>query len=235
VASGKKGVPQGGVISPLLSNIYLNDVDRMLERAQEKTRAGEQTRVVYARFADDLVILVDLSPQQDRLLQAVEKRLREELGKLQVELNEEKSRVVDLMKGESFGFLGFDFRLTRTRRGLWRPHVAPKAKKRTEVLGKLRQVFRSQVSQPVGNVIVRINSILRGWVNYFRIGDSYRSFKYIRMWTERRVRRHLMRQQNRSGFGWKRWSTAWLHQELGLFSEYRLNSYLPRLNALPDR
>ena len=58
-ASGKKGVPQGGVISPLLSNIYLNEVDRMLERAKEVTRNGEYTYVEYARFADDLVILVD--------------------------------------------------------------------------------------------------------------------------------------------------------------------------------
>lgn len=139
------------------------------------------------------------------------------------------------MKGGELRIPGLDFRLTRTRRGLWRPYVAPKAKKRTEVLSKLRQVFRSQVSHPVDNVIVRINPILRGRVNYFRIGDSHRSFKCVRAWTERRVRRHLMRQQNRSGFGWKTWSTAWLHQELALFNEYRLTLYLPRVNALPDR
>jgi RNA-directed DNA polymerase len=53
-ASGKKGVPQGGVISPLLSNLYLNEVDRMLERAREVTRKGKYTHVEYARFADDL-------------------------------------------------------------------------------------------------------------------------------------------------------------------------------------
>jgi hypothetical protein len=64
----------------------------------------------YARFADDLVILVDSHPRQQWLRQAVEKRLREELTKLQVEVNEEKSRTVDLQRGESFGFLGFDRR-----------------------------------------------------------------------------------------------------------------------------
>ena len=58
-ASGKKGVPQGGVISPLLSNLYLNEVDRMLERAREVTRNGRYTYIDYARFADDLVILID--------------------------------------------------------------------------------------------------------------------------------------------------------------------------------
>jgi RNA-directed DNA polymerase len=58
-ASGKKGVPQGGVISPLLSNLYLNEVDKMLERAKSITRRGQYTYIEYARFADDLVILVD--------------------------------------------------------------------------------------------------------------------------------------------------------------------------------
>ena len=58
-ASGKRGVPQGGVISPLLSNLYLNEVDRMLERAKEVTRYGRWTAIEYARFADDLVVLVD--------------------------------------------------------------------------------------------------------------------------------------------------------------------------------
>jgi RNA-directed DNA polymerase len=85
-ASGKKGVPQGGVVSPLLSNLYLNEVDRMLERAKEVTRRGRYTYVEYARYADDLVILVDAFPQHDWLVKAVEKRLREELAKLGVEL-----------------------------------------------------------------------------------------------------------------------------------------------------
>ena len=119
-ASGKQGVPQGGVISPLLSNIYLTEVDRMLERAREATRYGKYTSVEYARFADDLVILIDAHQRHDWLMAAVEKRLREELAELQVEINEEKSRIVDLRRGESFGFLGFDFRRVRSLRGAWR-------------------------------------------------------------------------------------------------------------------
>ena len=74
-------------------------------------------RVEYTRFADDLVVLVDAHPRQAWLRKAVEKRLREELAKLQVEVNEEKSRRVDLQQGESFGFLGFEFRRIRSRRG----------------------------------------------------------------------------------------------------------------------
>ena len=137
-ASGKKGVPQGGVISPLLSNLYLNEVDRMLERAKEVTRRGQYTYVEYARYADDLVILVDAYPQHDWLLKAVAKRLREELAKLGVEVNEEKSRVVDLAKGESFGFLGFEFRRIRSLGGVWRAQYTPKLTKRTALLGKLK-------------------------------------------------------------------------------------------------
>ena len=109
-ASGKKGVPQGGVISPLLSNLYLNEVDKMLERAREVTRNGKYTYIEYARFADDLVILIDAYKRHDWLVGAVDKRLREEFGKLQVEINDEKSRTVDLERGECFGFLGFEFR-----------------------------------------------------------------------------------------------------------------------------
>ena len=81
-ASGKKGVPQGGVISPLLSNLYLNEVDRMLERAREVTRNGKYTYIEYARFADDLVILIDAYKRHDWLIGAVERRLREELNVL---------------------------------------------------------------------------------------------------------------------------------------------------------
>ena len=117
-ANGKKGVPQGGVISPLLSNVYLNEVDRMLERAKAVTREGRYTYVEYVRWADDLVILVDAYQRHDWLLAAVDQRLREELEHLQVEVNEDKSRTVDLAKGESFGFLGFEFRRVRSLRGV---------------------------------------------------------------------------------------------------------------------
>ena len=103
-ASGKKGVPQGGVISPLLSNLYLNEVDKMLQRAREVTRYGKYTRVEYARCADDLVVLIDAYKRHDWMMGAVNKRLREEVAKLQVEINDEKSRIVDLERGESFAF-----------------------------------------------------------------------------------------------------------------------------------
>src|SRR5215813_1277560 len=101
-ASGRCGVPQGGVISPLLSNLYLNEVNKMLECAREVTRQNGFTVLKYARFADDLVVLVSAHPKQRWLYAAVEKRLREEFAKLEVEVNEQKSRRVDLKREESF-------------------------------------------------------------------------------------------------------------------------------------
>jgi RNA-directed DNA polymerase len=235
-ATGKRGVPQGGVISPLLSNIYLNEVDKMLERAKEVTRYGKYTYVEYARFADDLVILVDWHPRHDWLLKAVYKRLLEEFGKLQVELNEEKSRTVDLTQGESFGFLGFDFSRIRSHTGAWRPLITPKTTKRTELLRKLKEVFRQQRSQPVHQVVQIINPILRGWVNYFAVGNSSRCFSYVRDWVEKKMRRLVMRAGKRKGFGWKRWSRGRLYKELGLYSNYKVRRRaMPSPKALPAR
>jgi RNA-directed DNA polymerase len=222
-ASGKQGVPQGGVISPLLSNVYLTEVDRMLERAKDATRNGKYTYVEYVRFADDLVVLIDAHPRHAWLLGAVSKRLREEFAKLQVEVNEEKSRTVDLDCAESFGFLGFDFRRLRSvKKHVWRAHYTPKLKKRTALLRKLKEVFRRYQSQPVDRVVELINPVLRGWVNYFAVGHSSECFSFIKDWVEKKIRRHMGRSRNRRGFGWKRWSRRWLHEELKLFNGYRV-------------
>jgi len=224
-ATGKKGVPQGGVISPLLSNLYLNEVDRMLEKAVETTRRGKSTNVQYARFADDMVILVDAERRSDWLVKAVNKRLREEFAKLRVEINEDKSRMVDLKKGESFTFLGFEYRRILSLQRKWRPYYAPKLKKRTALFEKLREVFRQHVSWPVEIVIAKINPVLRGWVNYFRVGHSSICFGVVKRWVEERVRRHLMRARGRRGFGWTLWSSEWLYGRLGLFNDYQLRRW----------
>ncbi len=221
-ASGKRGVPQGGVISPLLSNLHLNEVDKMLERAKEVTRYGRWTAVEYARFADDLVVLVDAHPRHRWLRGKVETRLREELARLRLEVNEEKTRRVDLSRGERFGFLGFEFRRIRSRAGRWMSLRMPSGKKRTALLRRLKAVFRHSRSRPVTQLIEVINPILRGWVNYFAFGHSSSCFSFIRSWVERKIRRHLARARQRRGFGWKRWSSRWLYDTLGLFNDYRV-------------
>src|SRR5664279_802607 len=118
--------------------------------------------------------------------------------------------MVDLAKGGSFTFLGFEYRRILSRNGVWRPYYAPKLKKRTALFAKLREVFRRNVSQPIGKVIDEINPILRGWANYFRVGHSNRCFSMVKHWVEKKIRRHLMRARGRKGMGWKRWSREWL-------------------------
>ena len=221
-ATGKRGVPQGGSISPLLSNIYLNEVDKMLERAKAVTGTDGYQHIEYARWADDLVILIDGYRKWDWLKRAAFKHLCEELEKLDVTLNQEKTRQVDLVKEETFSFLGFDFRRSRTRRGKWGVMKTPKMSARTKLLRNIKEVFRRHRSQPTSRVIYRINQMLRGWVNYFRVGNSNRCFTYIRDWVEKKVRRHLMKARGRKGFGWDRWSKKWIYQILGLFSDYKI-------------
>jgi RNA-directed DNA polymerase len=99
-------------------------------RREPNVRFCERAAVKFHR-ATHLVILIDAYPRHDWLMAAVEKRLREELADLQVEINEEKSRIVDLGRGGSFGFLGFDFRRIRSRRGAWRANYTPQLKTRS--------------------------------------------------------------------------------------------------------
>src|SRR5579862_2282294 len=222
-AGGKEGVPQGSVLSPLLSNIYLNEVDKMLEKAKQTTREGKYTHLEYARFADDCVILVDGHYKWEWLWKGVNKRLREELSKLEVNINEEKTKQLDLAKGDSFGFLGFDYRRLKTKNKMWRVNYQPKMQARVKVMEKLRDVFKRHESQPLTRVRDLINPILRGWVQYFRVGHSSKAFGYVQDWLTKKIRRHLMRAKGKRGFGWTRWSTKGLYAIYNIYSDFKLS------------
>ena len=143
-AGGKKGISQGGPLSPLLSNIYLNEVDKMLERAKEASKlVDDYEHMESVRWADDLIILVDGHKKWKWLEEGINKRLREELEKIKVELNEEKTKIVGLSKGETFSFLGFDFRRTQSRQGKSWIQRIPMMKARTRLLTKLKEIFRN--------------------------------------------------------------------------------------------
>lgn len=230
---GKRGIQQGGPLSPLLSNIYLTTVDEMLEKAKAVTKVTvkdkEYTALEYYRWADDLVILVKDDRKWDWLYDAVYKRLQEELNKLGVTLNTEKTKLVNLGKEETFTFLGFVFRRVKTRQGKWGVLKTPKTENRTKLLRKLKEIFQRYKSQPTGRLIKEIKPILRGWVQYFRIGNSSRCFGYIKDWVEKKVRRHLMRARNKPGWGWRKWSKDKLYKTYGLYNEYKILKVYPSL------
>jgi len=218
-ANGKKGVPQGGVISPLFSNLYLNEVDRMFEKAKEATGGAVQ----FVRWADDMVVLIHRD--QKRWMEAVLRRLTEELDRLEVAMNREKTKVVDLGTGESFGFLGFDFRLKVSRKGRQYPLLTPQKKKQINLLRRVRWTLRHNRSKTVQQVVKLVNPILRGWVNYFRVGNSGRAFNLIKEEVEKRVRRLVRKNQQHPGFGWKAWSPKVIYGQWGLFNDYQVRYF----------
>lgn len=173
----------------------------------------------------DLVVLIDKHTRWNWIIPAVEKRLREELGKVDVEINQEKTKIANLEKGERFSFLGFDVCEKKNWKGKRVVVSNPRGKAKASLKLKIREIFKSNESQPVGKVIEKINPILRGWTNYFRIGNSAECFGTIRDWVEKKVRRHMMRSRKRKGFGWKRWSKEWIYRNLKLFNGYKIRYF----------
>lgn len=221
--SGKQGLSQGDPLSPLISNVYLNAIDEMLEKAKQTTQTNGYENLEYVRFADDLVILVNPHKKNIWLVPAIVKRLREELDKLGLTLNENKTKIVDFNDpNNSFHFLGFDYRRCQTKSGKAGIMKTPRRQARIKLQGKIKQVFKTKRGRPVKEVVEVINPILRGWVNYFRIGNSADCFNRIKDWVEHKVRRHLMKPKQKRGFGWKRWSTSQLYLYTELFNEYKV-------------
>ena len=227
-ANGKKGVPQGGIISPLLSNLYLNGVDEMMERAREATRRRGYYNLDFIRSADDMVILVHGHHNEDRLLSTVHRRLKEELDNLHVQMNQDKTNVVNLKEGGCFSFLGFDVRLNRNREGKVYVSKTPRKKKVKEIGQRIKAALKASWAKPFNEVIKAVNAIIRGWVNYFRIGNSDRTFCKVRNDIEKKVRKFVMKRKKLKGFGWKRWSRMEIYQKWGLYNDYRIRYILPK-------
>jgi RNA-directed DNA polymerase len=226
-SGGKRGLPQGSVIGPLWANVFLNEVDCMLEKAQEATKRGPYENVRYTRFADDLVVQVSTHPRARHWVGPVQKRLREELDKLHLTINEDKTRVVDFGTGEPFDFLGYTFQWVSSR---WNPrkkrtNSRPQKKKRTRFLRELRQVMQRCLHVPVEQVVRKvINPRVRGWVNYFRWGNASKDLSFVRWQVEGKVRRFASRQRpkRKGGRSWTTWSQKEIYGEWGLFSDYRV-------------
>jgi RNA-directed DNA polymerase len=188
------GTPQGGVISPLLSNIYLHAFDR---------RWAAQANGVLVRYADDFVVLCQTPDQAGKAREQVERLL----GSLRLELNPEKTRAVDLREGrEGFDFLGCHFRARASGRMLERGirryylHRWPSARSMKRVRAKIRERTGRKRGgvKDIRVVIDDLNPVLRGWGSYFRTGNASHKFVEIDDYTQMRLRRLLMRRHGRS-------------------------------------
>jgi group II intron reverse transcriptase/maturase len=210
----RRGTPQGGVISPLLANIYLHALDEEWEKQGYTERNGPNVQLV--RYADDLVLLTDKDAKW-----ALE-RLREILGQLELELNEEKSRVVDAEK-ETFDFLGFTYRrVTNPKTGKRATLFYPSKKAQMRLRVKVKNILGPSYPITLDEYIRRTNQVVRGWVNYFRISNANGVFHDIRDYVEIKMRRVLQRKAGRPGCGWHRYDYADLYERLGLYSDYRI-------------
>ncbi|MGD0489717.1 MAG: group II intron reverse transcriptase/maturase [Syntrophorhabdales bacterium] len=195
-----KGTPQGGVISPLLANIYLNTLDAAMKMAR------------LVRYADDLVVLCryNVRPIFDRMAAVLES--------LGLTLSTEKTRIVDVTR-EAFTFLGFTVRIAKSpRTGKTFPLITPSKK----AIGRIKKEIKDATCRKnlalSGEVIIaRLNQALRGWANYFYYGNCSKTFVHLRNYTEERVRMYLRRKHRLKGRGYKKYPTAYLYEILGLY------------------
>jgi RNA-directed DNA polymerase len=190
----KQGTPQGGVISPLLANLYLHWFDHLFHRSDGPYRWANARLI---RYADDFVIMARFAGS--RINQFVEQTLE---GRFDLQLNREKTRTVKLDRaGQSLDFLGYTFRYDRDLQG--RPwnylNLCPSKKSLQRERDKLRAMTGpEQCFKPIPVLIAQINQHLTGWGNYFEKGYSRQAFRQINAFVRERLIRHLKRRSQRA-------------------------------------
>jgi group II intron reverse transcriptase/maturase len=205
----KRGTPQGGVISPLLANIYLDLFDRMFLSYCRLTGLAADL----IRYADDFVILMRGGVNETLA------KVKQMLKRMELKLNEEKSRVVDAREG-SFDFLGFTFARKRSPKAakvitLVKPSRKSEQRFRDEVRGL---TSRRSHCVPQQEVMERVNRYVRGWVNYFHVHNATQVFARQRFFLEQRMRKYLQKRRQIKGFGYRRWPASRLYREWGLYA-----------------
>lgn len=206
----KKGTPQGGVISPLLANIYLNILDRIWDKHELAKKY--QARLV--RYADDLVILCAKGTDTSFTL------LKNILGKLDLQLNENKTEIKDA-RTEKFNFLGFQIGLVKGQRsGKQFPLIEPSPKSMKAVKQKIKFYTRREMNPvPINDIVKILNATVRGWSNYFHYGHGHRKIKQVKFYMEESLRsqlRYRHKVKNR-GASYNKFPRTYLYDFLGLY------------------
>jgi len=206
----RKGTPQGGVISPLLANIYLNILDRIWDKYQ----LAEKYHARLVRYADDMVILcTGDTTQAYTVLQTL-------LNKLGLKLNEEKTQIRDARK-ERFGFLGFSIGIVKAKQsGKSFPLVEPSDKAIKSIKQKIKHYTRRDMNPvPIEIIVGMLNQTARGWSNYFHYGHGHRKMKKIKYYLEESLRLHLRYRHklNNRGASYTRFPRHYIYDHLGLY------------------
>ena len=203
-----KGTPQGGVISPLLANIYLHVLDRIwkVRKVEERFKA----RLI--RYADDFVVLCQ--GQTERVLKGIKTVLRG----LELSLNEEKTRIVDARK-ERFNFLGYRIEVVRNpKTGKTFPLIKPSKEALAEIKAEIKALTcRKTLCLPKEVVIKKLNETVRGWVGYFYYGNCSRDLSSLKGFLDERVRTYLRRKHAKKSRGYKEYPYQYLYGTLGLY------------------
>jgi RNA-directed DNA polymerase len=190
----RKGCPQGGVISPLLANLYLHWFDKVFHQSEGPANWANARLV---RYADDFVVLA--RHQSNRLGGWIEAKLE---SWMELEINREKTQVVNLKEvGRSLDFLGFTFRFDRSLYKNWKKrylNVFVSDKSVARERGKLRELTaRRRSCMPIPRMISEVNRQLTGWGNYFNYGYPRKAFRKVNSYLELRLIAHLKRRSQR--------------------------------------
>lgn len=207
--TNKRGTPQGGVISPLLANIYLHRLD---EAVNEQCRDQRGTKPRMIRYADDLVILCH--PDQGL---AIKERLARWLQSRGLALNETKTRVLQSC-ASGFEFLGFSFRWQQSKKATQYVHIEPSPAAEQALRDRVRELTRRCTTwRATGTVVGEINQVTRGWSNYFALAHYHRSFGQMNHFIAHRMRQWLWRKHGNPSGKYKRWPDRDLFSTYGLY------------------
>jgi RNA-directed DNA polymerase len=213
------GTPQGGVISPLLANLYLHWLDNYWERKGYGERKHDAHIV---RYADDFVILCSRRP--DAYL-AEAKKILDRLG---LTLNAQKTRVVNV-KEETFDFLGHRFAVRPSKRtGAMKTYYFPRPKAMKAVRSKIHEVVHAGQNWDLPKLIrEKVNPILRGWGNYFKAANSRKAFLSVANYTVVTLCIMLRKKHKKRSKGWRDHPPSWFYSYQGLYKLYSLKRGAP--------
>ena len=209
------GTPQGGVISPLLANLYLHWLDQIWDRRKFGERAHDAHLV---RYADDFVILCKERP--DFYLE----QARQVLDRLGLTLNAKKTRVLNV-EAEPFDFLGHRFTVRPSKKtGKQNTFYYPSPKAMNSIKKKVREIVQTGQHWELPLLIKeRINPLLRGWGNYFKMGNSRKHFVSIANYTTYTLCIMLRKKHKKRSKGWRDHPPSWFYDYHGLFKLYGLS------------